>query len=669
MKKIITFCLYIGLALFGVHFVQADNTVPINMSHSQTHTVAVTPDMTEIIIPISIDLADHLAIELIIPIDGAQISVSDPSGNNVITSDDPSINIVSGRSQQPALPGQFVSLPVIESPQSGQWLIHIRFAAINYKTVVIAQTLINTPITYGLAIPVYEYIVGEPVVLASLLTYKGQPLSQADVTFSITTPNANTFNLKGLNNGEGPDAKVDDGLYSNIYTVAMAGEYDILSSAKINYQGLDITRTTSKKIFVTNSVIDINQVQLHAVKSTAGCVTHIEQTIDLTVHHSGDFALSSYLSDGKKRVRGGKRSTLEQGSQQFKIQYNKEKVLAQFAHDATLQTLPISIIQVLKDSTPRVTAMRQLDTQLDLAQVSFCREAIEISGPLITTPVYSNDESYISALSFSFPIYVDNSGIYTGSVNISAANGERIDLVSFQSNFQQGENTFEFSVAGKTFRQADGPYTLNSLLIYTNGHSARLSVLGTTSEFKKEDFYPKANITLIANTLGLERVNWQSTPPIARGQKRVGGYLRSGAAIPYDYEVLSLFDLSQINGTISHAELTITTGDSSLNAPYTQVDVFAVNQPWQAKSVNYDHFCQTFNLCPAWQDKQLSFTSINANEMQTMSSNTLLERVRGWQQKPETNNGLILVSAPHERNYYAVIKEVKLTILYIFEDE
>lgn len=140
----------------------------------------------------------------------------------------------------------------------------------------------------------------------------------------------------------------------------------------------------------------------------------------------------------------------------------------------------------------------------------------------------SQDRTYIDSLSFEFPIHVTRSGTYTGSVNIVGAAREYLELVSFQEPLEAGENTIKFTVPGDTFKQADGPYELNALLIYSGVDSYRQGVLGQTPPYQASDFSPPVNVTLPSNLFGLERENWQATPATQVTQHRVGGYLRAG---------------------------------------------------------------------------------------------------------------------------------------------
>ncbi|WP_086981459.1 hypothetical protein [Vibrio aphrogenes] len=93
------------------------------------------------------------------------------------------------------------------------------------------------------------------------------------------------------------------------------------------------------------------------------------------------------------------------------------------------------------------------------------------------------------------------------------------------------------------------------------------------------------------------------------GAAFVGGYARTHASVPYDYESLAKFDLTGIEGVLKKAELNIIFGTSSLSPTFSKVAIYGVHQHWEKDTVNYDFFCENLNVCVGWKDKIAVFDS------------------------------------------------------------
>ncbi len=651
------------LAFFNVH---AATDIPLNMSTNKTITHPINIDDTQTSITFEIDQAEELAIEIVLPLDHATVSLIGPDGIVVIAANDPQIITTPGSQFQPGLPGAMVLLPAVQSPMTGSWSLVIDYPVAEYKTLIIVQVLVKTKIAFGMAIPINEYVVGESIALAALLTDEGTPLTGEKVSFEIINPNNSISKVVASDDGQIGDFKENDGIYSKLHIVEQSGQYTINATVELIYDGIAVKRQSSKKIAVVPNSIDIKKISLIPQNSSKGCTEYINQEVDIFVNVAGEYAFTNYLKTKTDKLDGGTRKILTEGDHTLSFQYSKKDLLTTFAADARLTLTPMYVIRLEPDAHILASARTQPNNVLSLADIEFCREAIEISKQLTTTALMSDDNAYIQSLTFKFPIYVDNPGSYIGSVNISASAGEKIDLVSFEQYFTKGDNYFEFTVPGKKFQQADGPYILNSLLVYTNGHSARLRELGKTQSYKKEDFIPKVKMSLPLITIGLERNNWQGDQPIIEGTKRIGGYLRSGASIAYDYEVLSAIDLSHIKGVITKSSIEVSVGESTLIAPFTQIEVFQVaDQPWNMTNISYDHFCNSFTECPGWSKKIGAFDATKNHSVYTLKSDALNQLLQTWLDEPIKNNGIVFTSAPHELSYFIVIEDMKINFEYI----
>ncbi|MEF2485059.1 choice-of-anchor X domain-containing protein [Vibrio mimicus] len=640
----------------------AGNPIPVGMSTSTTLSQPVTSGDNKATMLFSVDEADALIAEVIVPLDGAAVYLVSPNGQVATSSNDAQVNIVSGDTQTPPLPGSYVFLPEVRNPEPGEWKIIVDFPRPNYNTVIIAQIAIQSPIAFGMAIAANEYVVGEPVPVAALLTNKGEPIAGAQTHAVITDEHGAETRLQLKDDGVSFDATIDDGVYSNIFVPPVEGDYIVKGSTSFAKNGTTIIREASKKIHVLPADIEFVSHSLSPLFSSGGCVVAIEQSLELDVKSAGDFAIHGYLTDGVNEVSTNKRIQLKPAKQTVTLTYSKDDIFGSFDSASTLRSNPTIIYSITQDEI-RIAAPRiQFEEVIDLASLERCREPIEVTGTLATAPTMSQDGRYIDSLNFEFPVHVTVSGTYTGSVNIVGAAGEYLTLVSFQKQLSSGENTVTLNVSGETFKKADGPYELNALLIYSGTNSYRQGVLGHTPPYKASDFSPPVNITLPSNLFSLERENWQTIPASNITEHRVGGYLRSGASVPYDYETLASFDLSEVRGEIKKATLIVNFGDSTLKYPFNNIGVYVVNQTWSPTSVNYDTFCDSFNVCPAWNAPLTTFNNVEARQTVELSDSKLLEVLNEKRESGLNKFDVVLTSTPYEKSFFIGVKQVSLFI-------
>ncbi|ARP38390.1 choice-of-anchor X domain-containing protein [Vibrio syngnathi] len=642
----------------------ASNAIPVGMSTSTTLSQPVTSNDNEITMLFTIDKADALKTEIIVPIDNATVYLVRPNGQIATSSNDVQANILSGDTQNPPLPGSYVFLPEVAAPESGEWKIIVDFPNPSYNTVIIAQIAIQSPIAFGMAIAANQFVLGEPVPVSALLTNKGSPLSGAQTHAVITDENRIETHLKLKDDGADFDTLAKDGVYSNIFQPTTEGEYQIDGVTSVQDNGMTIVRQASKKIHVFPADIEFASHSLAPLFSSEGCLIAIEQRLELDVKSAGDFAIHGYLTDGINELNTSKRMQLKPAKQIITLQYSTEDIFESFDSASTLTSNPTIIYTITHDDI-RISAPRiKFKETIELASFERCREPIEITGALLTTPNMSQDGTYIDSLTFEFPVHVTLNGTYTGSVNIVGAKGEYLELVSFQEPLVSGENTIRFNVLGGTFKQANGPYELNALLIYSGVDSYRQGVLGQTPTYQASDFSPPVNVTLPSNLLGLERQNWQAIPASEIIEHRVGGYLRAGAAIPYDYETLASFDLSSVRGQIKQATLIVNFGESSLQYPFNNVGAYVVNRTWSPSTLSYDTFCESFIVCPAWSNRLTTFNNVKAGQSLDFTSSKLLEVLNEKRESGLNKLDIVLTSSPYERSFFIGVKQVSLFIEY-----
>lgn len=121
----------------------AANLTPIGMSTNMALSHPITNGDNKATMSFSVDEADVLIVEVIVPIDGAVVYLMSPDGQVVTSSYDSQANIILGNTQTPSLPGGYMFLPEVKNPESGEWKIAVEFPNPDYNTVIIAQVAIQ----------------------------------------------------------------------------------------------------------------------------------------------------------------------------------------------------------------------------------------------------------------------------------------------------------------------------------------------------------------------------------------------------------------------------------------------------------------------------------------------------------------------------------------------
>ena len=356
----------------------AANLTPIGMSTNMALSHPITSGDSNATMSFSVDEADALIVEVIAPIDGAVVYLMSPDGQVVTSSYDSQANIILGNTQTPSLPGGYMFLPEVKNPESGEWKIVVEFPNPDYNTVIIAQVAIQSPIAFGMAIAANEYVVGEFVPVAALLTNKGEPITGAQTYAVVIDEQGVETRIQLKDDGMNFDVVIGDGVYSNLFSPPVEGDYIIKGFTSFIKNGVTITRESRKKIHVLSADIEIISHSLTPLLSSEGCIIAIEQRLELDVKSEGDFAIHGYLTDSVNEMSVGKRiQQLKPAKQTVTLTYSKDDIVELFDLVSTLRAKPTIIYSITPDKIRLATARIQFEDVIDLALLKPCRKPSE----------------------------------------------------------------------------------------------------------------------------------------------------------------------------------------------------------------------------------------------------------------------------------------------------
>lgn len=177
-----------------------------------------------------------------------------------------------------------------------------------------------------------------------------------------------------------------------------------------------------------------------------------------------------------------------------------------------------------------------------------------------------------------------------------------------------------------------------------------------------KDVGPIVGGTVTGELFGLNRINWDGTSVQQGGVTRVGGYPRDQFASAYDYETLMNFDTSKMQGTVVGARLRVHVAGGVLG-PVETITLYNQNKKdWLPATVNYDYFCESLEVCPAW-GQALGSAQVSVNpEWIEITGDALVQVVNGWLQNPASNRGLILGGSFYAWEHYVEIDSVELVV-------
>ena len=471
----------------------AAEQVPVLTNLPVTLTSDVVPGSTEVEIPFGVDNVDGIVLEVIVPVDGSNFSLVDPTGLVVLASGDDEVEFTLGADLAPekSLPGGVYATEEIVDPGDGTWKIRIEFPPATEKTVVVATVFVRTAYQAGIAVARESYLVGEEATIGMLVLERGQPVLGLSPTISVTLIGSGgaVDSKSGIDDGIDPDGLADDGVYSRVYTFPQAGEYLIEGEVNIPTPQGKITRKAQRTIMVTEPPLSIESVTTNPVFGPAGCIGGIEEIIDLNVVIGGEYVVRGDLqSTSGKYITDRRRAMFVPGEGTVTLFYSGEDILDKLGEDGPFSLSSLDVLSISDEGFNLATRTVDVGVTPAIAIDSLCKDPIEIGTGLAVNTVLQN--GYIESLEFVVPVTVRTAGNYQLSFKVIGAAGEDIDLVALTQFLTVGLNDVKFSIGADRFQVADGPYRVISALVLGGGNTAQQAFVGETPPFQRWQFLP-----------------------------------------------------------------------------------------------------------------------------------------------------------------------------------
>lgn len=462
-------------------------TVPVALNLPATVTGDINAGATRLDIPFALSGADSLSFDLIVPVDGAVLTLVDPNGDVVLGAGDPRLSFHPGSERTPALPGGVFVAEAIAAPADGTWTLRLTFPAAPGPTVALGTIMARSRYQAGIAIERTTLLAGEDVSVGMVVLDNGAPITGLSPSIAIGSGQPGAAQT-GYDDGKTPDGRAGDGVYSVDYTFATPGVYDILGTVTIPTPKGPVLRTAASQVNVVAPQLNARGIRLETIGGVNACVATLRATVDVDVLKASRYAsLMRLVAPNGKSIDARSAKDMGVGPGTLVANFSAADIKAKLGVDGPYTLAQVDALDVGGSEIALAYRKREAGA-FPTTLASLCADAIELKPQLTVTPVLQ--DGYIASFNASFPVTVRNAGFYQISYKVIGRNGD-IGLVNASRSLSAGVNNVSMNWAYDAFQGVDGPYRAISLLVVGGGSSARLGDIGASQAYERWQFVPK----------------------------------------------------------------------------------------------------------------------------------------------------------------------------------
>lgn len=458
---------------------QAQNSGLINTSPTNSWAQPIAAGSTQLRMPLPVAALSDLRLQLVLPVNGARISLLDPQGQEVIAANDPGISFLDGARLSPPLPGGVFITPPIANPADGVWTLKADFPATPGPTVAILSSYAQSPYQVGMVISGQTFRVGQPVPLGFLVVHQGLPVKAVSPTLSISKDGSPVATLNAVDSGQAGDfdGLADDGIYSQGYVFTQTGRYQI--DGKVNIPspgGNSIQRSATAFVDIVPANFSFGSVSGAVIRDASGCVRQLDVNLAGTVASAGTYSTAGTLvgsAGGGSLLKRSNVTLSGPGALNAKLSFSSSEIRKTFSADGNFIVDPLDVL-AFSGQSPRLEMRKHAATSFNgLTLAQFCSDPIELSASASVNPVLRN--GFVGQLDFSLPIRVNVAGSYQVSFKILDAQGVEVGQFGLNNFLNAGDNRVAATVKADKLQRSDGPYRIESVLVVGGGSTAQAS--------------------------------------------------------------------------------------------------------------------------------------------------------------------------------------------------
>lgn len=415
--------------------------VPVVVGGPNVFSFPVVPGMTQVDFPLSLSAVKELAVEVMVPVNGATLSISDPLGNVIVSSSAGSIDFISGETLRPGegLPGGVFTADGIVPSLDGVWHITATFPEATEKTIVMATVLVQTEYAIGFALIDESPLSGIPVPISLLALKGGLPAPGAVPLFTIT-PNDGLPVISrqlALDDGIDFDGAANDGIFTLEYNFNQPGVY--ILTAEVDFVGEEgtVKRSTQREITVVEPAVVSDGVTVAPLYGV-GCVSGVEVAADLTFKNDGEYTVNVVItSPSGATLETGISQTFLMGAQRVSVLIDKDQIVTELGESGPYSVSYMNILRAGESAFEQVYVGYDLADSPLISLENFCAAPIVVGSATISEVV---DGGFVQGINFEIPVSVSKSGYYDFSFKIIDAAGNGAGLIGARPYLAVGQN-------------------------------------------------------------------------------------------------------------------------------------------------------------------------------------------------------------------------------------
>lgn len=502
-------------------------TVSTGAISTLTSPIGVGSTQVDITLPVS--GMTSLRVQAIVPVPGATVSLIAPNGVVVIAPNDPALSYLGGQSLSPPLPGGVYITPEVANPANGNWVLRAQFPPAPTRTVALLTLFATTPYQVGVVLTGQSFHVGQPVPLGLLIVNNGLPITGLQPTLKISKNGITVASLGLLDSGRPGDydGLANDGIYSagNVFTEL--GRYVIEGNVTIPVAGGSITRTAASFVDIAPNNYALNNVVGGFSSGTGGCVSQLRVTANATAQQAGTFSTAATLKspDGTTFVKRTNSVLTTPGTFDATVSFTSREIRSRFAQGGVFTIDPLEVVSVVNDQVTLEARRAAAYVFPNFPITQFCSDPIEIGLSAAVSPVLR--ANFIGSLNFRLPMSVTTAGNYAVSFKVSDSQGKEVGQFAVNKFLAAGiVNNIDSTVLADRLQTADGPFSVESVLVVGAGTSAQASrVPVAASTLSRWQFFPTitADLNADGSVDAIDRdllLSYRNAAPLVPGDRR-----------------------------------------------------------------------------------------------------------------------------------------------------
>jgi pimeloyl-ACP methyl ester carboxylesterase len=344
---------------------------------------------------------------------------------------------------------------------------------------------------------------GDALRLLGTLKNNGAPLVGASVMGKIGLPDGTAQTISLHDDGAGGDMTANDGIYTGDFaSTSQSGDYRVLFTASraaapsFSREDFGLATVSRSSSTLTGSFSDSGQDT-----DGNGLFNNLILNVAINVTAVANYRVLGILTDSRGNThQASVQAALSAGLNTVPLRFDG----APFFNNRVDGPYALTTVRLAEDSGGDILPLDERTNAFQTAAYSF--RSFE-HGPLVLTGngsavgVDTNGNGLFDILRVGVEIDVATAGVYNWSARLTDRNGKEIGFSTNSGSLAAGLGTLQLNYDGHAIglNGVDGPYFINSLLVFGPGGSLVAPNALTTGPFQAAQFEGGCSLTCPAS--------------------------------------------------------------------------------------------------------------------------------------------------------------------------